>query len=164
MYTHGMEFLEDERDAWEPYEALADVPDEAMDRPTDRDGPGHGWSARTLIAHMLGWHETVLKVALELAVNETSPTYEAVSRDWDERADAMNEDIHARYADTPPEELRKRLRELPGELRGTLTVVPEARWLKHPRHSEVFVEWMLEHEADHRKELDAVLANVRGDA
>lgn len=161
MYTQAMEFLEDEHDAWEPYEALADVPYRAMDQPTDADGPGHGWSARTLISHMLGWHELALKVALELAVNETSPTFDAVTREWDERTDAMNEDIHAAYAKTPPAELRKRLRELPGELRGTLTVVPEARWLKHPRHSEAFVEWMLEHEADHLTELGAILAMVR---
>src|SRR5688572_8460789 len=107
-----MEYLEDEREGWAPYEALADVPDDRFDVPT---------------------------------------------REWRERRDAMNDDLHAKYADLPPTELKRRFRELPGELRGTLTVVPETRWLKHPRHSEVFVDWILEHEAEHRQELDAIL-------
>ena len=156
-----MEFLEDERDAWQPYEALADIPDAAMDRPTDAAGPGHGWSARTLISHMLAWHELALAVARELALGETSSTFEATSREWAERKDVMNEDLHARYTDLPADELRRRVREVPGELRGTLTVIPETRWLKHPRHSEAFVEWVLEHEGGHMAELEAVLEGAR---
>jgi hypothetical protein len=157
MYTNAMEYLEDEREGWAPYEALAEVPDDRFDEPTPDDGPGHGWSARTLMSHMLGWHEICLTVARELALDETSRTFEAVTREWRERRDAMNVDLHARYAELPPGELKRRFRALPGELRGTLTVVPETRWLKHPRHSEAFVDWILEHEAEHRQELDAIL-------
>jgi hypothetical protein len=88
-------------------------------------------------------------------------TFEAVDRDWDERGDAVNDDLHARYAELPPDELKRRLRDLPGELRGTLTVVPETRWLKHPRHSEAFTDWLLDHETEHLPELEAVLRAVR---
>jgi hypothetical protein len=161
MYSNALEYLEDEREGWAPYESLADVPDERFDEPTPPDGPGHGWSARILMSHMLAWHEICLSVARELALDETSRTFESVTREWRERRDAMNEDLHARYADLPAAELKRRFRELPGELRGTLTVVPETRWLKHPRHSEVFVEWILEHEAEHRQELDAILGMER---
>ena len=157
MYTSALEYLEDERDAWEPYEALLDVPAEALQTQTSSEGPGHGWSARDLIVHMLAWGELSLAVARELALGETSATFDRVDRDWDARGDAVNDDLHASYATLGPTELRQRLRDLPGELRGTLTVVPEARWLKHPRHAEAFTDWLLDHEADHLPELRAVL-------
>jgi hypothetical protein len=31
MYLNALEFLEEERDAWRPYEALADLSDEQLD-------------------------------------------------------------------------------------------------------------------------------------
>ena len=31
MYTDALSFLEDERDAWQPYEALSQLSDEALD-------------------------------------------------------------------------------------------------------------------------------------
>jgi hypothetical protein len=61
----------------------------------------------------------------------------------------------------PMDEVRRRLREVPGELRGYLTVVPESRWIKHPTHLETFVEETLEHYDDHRADLEAVLAATR---
>src|SRR5947209_16379240 len=59
MYLDALSFLEDERDAWRPYEALAKVPDERLDRPVEA---AHGWSARDLIAHMVGWQQLALTI------------------------------------------------------------------------------------------------------
>jgi len=50
MYLDAMEFLEEERDAWAPYEALADLTDAQLTQPVM---DAHGWSGRDLIAHML---------------------------------------------------------------------------------------------------------------
>jgi uncharacterized damage-inducible protein DinB len=157
MYTQAMEFLEDERAAWEPFEQLAELSDEELDRPSPADGPAHGWTARDLLVHMLAWQELALDVARELAVDDASATFERVDREWDARGDAMNEELHAPLRALPPDELRRRAREVPGELRGTLTTVPEARWLKHPRHAEFAVEWLLDHYEEHRAELDALV-------
>ncbi len=49
-------------------------------------------------------------------------------------------------------------RTLPGELRGHLTVVPEARWVKHPVFGPFFEDELLDHYADHEVDLAAVLA------
>ncbi len=55
------------------------------------------------------------------------------------------------------EELRRRLREVPGELRGYLTVVPEARWVKHTDHLRYFVDETIDHYAEHAADLEAIL-------
>ena len=60
------------------------------------------------------------------------------------------------------DELRQRFLTLPGELRGYLTVVPETRWLKHADHLRFFRDETTEHYADHRADLEAVLAAARG--
>ena len=65
MYLDAMEFLEEERDGWRPYEALADLTDEQLDIPIDA---AHGWSGRDLMAHMLAWQGVSLDAAKELAV------------------------------------------------------------------------------------------------
>src|SRR5436853_773051 len=87
MYLDALSFLEDERDAWRPYEALAKIPDERLDRPVEA---AHGWSARDLIAHMVGWQQLALTIARELAVNETSPELARINAEWDAGGDAMN--------------------------------------------------------------------------
>jgi hypothetical protein len=161
MYTSALEFLEEERDAWRPYEALATLTDEQLDRVTPEDGPGHGWSGRVLIAHMVGWYEHALDVARELAVGERSQTWARVDEDWDARGDALNDELHARWAALDSDELRRRLVEVPGELRGTLTVVPEARWLKDPTMMAFFLMETVEHAEEHQPVLDAVLAASR---
>ena len=48
MYRDALDFLEEERAAWTPYEALAELSDVELDRPTDPAGPGHGWCGRDL--------------------------------------------------------------------------------------------------------------------
>ena len=58
------------------------------------------------------------------------------------------------------DELRARYRSVPGELRGTLTVIPESRWLKHPDHFRWILDETLDHYADHRSDLDAIVSQA----
>jgi hypothetical protein len=155
MYLDALSFLEDERDAWRPYEALADLSDEQLERPVDG---AHGWSGRDLIAHVVGWQEFALAVAKELAVGEASPTIGSVDAAWNARGDAMNAEMIDDWRRRPLTDVRQALRSVSGELRGYLTVVPETRWVKHPTHFRWFYEETLEHYDDHRPDLEAILA------
>lgn len=155
MYLDALSFLDDERDAWRPYEALDDLTDEQLARPL---AEAHGWSGRDLIAHLVAWQEHALAVARELAVNPTSPTKAQGDADWAERGDAINDEINATWAALPMDEVRRRLRTVPGELRGYLTVVPETRWVKDPDHLQFFLDETVDHYADHTADLAAVLA------
>jgi hypothetical protein len=141
MYLNALEFLEEERDAWRPFEALADVSDDRMDRPVEG---AHGWSARDLIGHLVAWQEWALATARD--------------EEWERRGDEMNADIEAEWRDLPLEEVRRRLREVPGELRGYLTVVPETRWVKNDDYLRYFLDETIEHYAEHAADLEAVLA------
>jgi hypothetical protein len=154
MYLNALEFLEEERDAWRPFEALADVPDDRMDEPVDG---AHGWSARDLIAHVVGWQEYALATARDLAVGERSPTKERLDAEWEARGDALNEDIETAWRVLPLDDVRRRLHDVPGELRGYLTVVPETRWIKHPDHLRYFLDETIEHYAEHAPDLEAIL-------
>jgi hypothetical protein len=158
MYLDALSFLEDERDAWRSYEALGEIPDDRLDRPVDA---AHGWSARDLIAHMVGWQQFALTIAKELAVNDTSPEIARIRAEWDARGDAMNDEMITAWRGLSAAEVRDRLESVAGELRGYLTVVPESRWVKHPTHLETFVEDTLEHYDDHRADLEAILAASR---
>jgi len=154
MYLNALEFLEEERDAWRPYEALDGLSDEQLELMID---DAHEWSGRDLIAHLVAWQENALAVARELAVGETSATKERSDAEWAERGDAINLDIQVEWRSLPMEELRRRLREVPGELRGYLTVVPEARWVKHTDHLRYFVDETIDHYAEHAADLEAIL-------
>ncbi|MDQ2964399.1 MAG: maleylpyruvate isomerase N-terminal domain-containing protein [Chloroflexota bacterium] len=158
MYLDALSFLEDERDAWRSYEALAELTDEQLEKPIEG---AHGWSGRDLIAHLVGWHEITLDIARELAVDETSRARERIDREWEARGDAWNADIIAAWAALPMDEVRQRMRTVPGELRGYLTVIPEARWLKHPTHFASFLDVTVDHYDDHRLDLEAILAAGR---
>ena len=104
-----MEFLEEEHDAWAPYEALADLSDEQLERPVEA---AHGWSGRDLMAHMLAWQGVALDAAKELAVGETSATIARVDADWEARGgEAVNEEITRTWAAIPMAELRERFRD-----------------------------------------------------
>ncbi len=156
MYLDAMEFLEEERDAWAAFEALADLSDTQLSQAVDG---AHGWSGRDLMGHLLAWQSVAIEVAKELAVNETSPTIERIDADWQARGgEVMNAEIEATWRQVPLDELRARFRTLPGELRGYLTVVPESRWLKHTSHLKVFQEETVEHYEDHVPDLEAILA------
>jgi hypothetical protein len=154
MYLNALEFLEEEREAWRPFEALDGLTDEQLDTPIDE---AHDWSGRDLIAHLVAWQENCLAVAKELAVGETSPTKERSDKEWDERGDAINLDIQVEWRALPIEEVRRRLRETPGELRGYLTVVPESRWLKHADNLRYFIDETIDHYAEHASDLEAIL-------
>jgi hypothetical protein len=155
MYLNAMEFLEEEREAWRPYESLATLSDDRIDQVVDG---AHGWSARDLIGHLVAWQEWALKVATDLAIGETSPAIAQLDALWEERGDALNDDITAEWRALPIAEVRRRFGTVPGELRGYLTVVPEARWIKHPAHLKTFYEETIEHYADHAADLEAILA------
>lgn len=156
MYLDAMEFLEEERDAWAPYEALAGVDDEALARPVEG---AHGWSGRDLMAHMLAWQGIALAIATELAVNETSPTIARVDAEWEARGgEVVNDELTRSWAERPMSELRESFRTQPGELRGYLTVVPETRWLKHAEHMRTLHDETVAHYEEHLADLSAVLA------
>jgi hypothetical protein len=154
MYLNALEFLEEEREAWRPFEALEALDDEQLDRPIDS---AHDWSGRDLIAHLVAWQMNALDVARELAVSERSETKERADREWEERGDAINLDILVDWRALPIDEVRRRLREVPGELRGYLTVVPESRWLKHADNLRFFIDETIDHYADHAADLEAIL-------
>lgn len=158
MYLDALSFLDDERDAWRPFEALDELSDEQLSRPLEA---AHGWSGRDLIAHLVAWQEHALAVAKELAVGETSPTKVQGDADWEARGDEINEEISRSWAALPMDEVRRRLRTVSGELRGYLTVVPETRWVKHAEHLPFFLSETIDHYAEHRADLDAVLAAAR---
>jgi hypothetical protein len=158
MYLNALEFLEEEREAWRPFEALDGLTDAQLEQPLEE---AHDWSGRDLIAHLVAWQENALAVARELAIGETSATKARSDRDWDERGDEINSEIQADWRAMPLEEVRRRLRTVPGDLRGYLTVVPEARWLKHADHLRFFVDETIDHYADHASDLEAVLDAAR---
>jgi hypothetical protein len=156
MYLGALEFLEEERDAWRPFEALAELGDAAL---TTSVAAAHGWSGRQLMGHLLAWQGIALQVATELAVNETSPTIARSTADWDTRGgEVVNAEIDATWAAVGIDALRERFRSQPGELRGYLTVVPESRWLKNADHLRFFADQTITHYEDHRSDLEAVLA------
>ena len=158
MYLDAMSFLDDEREAWRPFEALLDLTDDQLERPVEA---AHGWSGRQLMGHIVAWQEVALDVARELAVNETSPTIARVDADWDARGgDVINAEIDARWASRSMTEVRDEFRRIAGELRGYLTVVPESRWIKNAAHQRTFAEETLDHYDDHQADLEAVLAST----
>lgn len=156
MYLDALSFLEDERDTWRPFEALADLSDEQLSIRVDA---AHGWSGRDLMGHLLSGLELSLAAAKELAVNETSRVFAEHDARWEaEGGDVVNAELLVRYGALPLDELRARFRSVPGELRGYLTVVPESRWIKHPTHQRSLLEETLEHYEEHADDLRAILA------
>jgi hypothetical protein len=155
MYLDALEFLEEEREAFRPFEALDGLTDEQLQVPLEA---AHGWSGRDLIGHLIAPLEDALAAARELAVNETSPTIVRADAQWDAEGDAMNDRLVLEWAALPLAEVRDRFRNVPGELRGTLTVVPETRWLKHKTNMEWIMGETIDHYADHEADLAAVLA------
>ena len=155
MYTDALSFLEDERDAWRPFEALSQLSDEDLERPVDA---AHGWSGRDLMGHLVHWQILALDVAKELAVRDQSPTKAAADADFEARGDVVvNAEVDALWRAKPIDEVRQEFARVAGELRGFLTVVPETRWVKNSDMQTFFYEETIEHYDDHRPELDAVL-------
>jgi hypothetical protein len=158
MYLNALEFLEEEREAWRPFESLGELSNEQLDTPVEG---AHGWSGRDLIGHLVAWQMWALAVATDLAVGPRSATKQRLDAEWDRDGDAMNEAITTEWRALPIDEVRRRLREIPGELRGYLTVVPEARWLKDGDILRYFLDETVDHYADHEADLGAVLEAAR---
>jgi len=159
VYLNALEFLEEERDAWRPYEALLDLRDDQLSEQLEG---AHGWSGRDLMGHLLVWLQHATAVAKELAIGESSPTKDQADRDWDARGDAINDDFVIEWRKLPMAELRRLMREVPGDYRGYLTVVPESRWLKHTDHLRFFLDESTDHYAAHTADLEAVLEYASG--
>lgn len=160
MYSDALSFLEDERETYRAYEALDALSDEQLDIPVEAAG---GWSGRDLMGHIITWQEAALATAKELAVGEQSPTMDRLEAQWASGPDAgdrMNEEALARFRAMPLADIRARFREVAGELRGYLTVVPESRWIKHATNQEYFFGETTEHYQEHQKELRAILEAV----
>lgn len=156
MYTDALSFLEDERDAWQPYEALAQLSDDELERPIEA---AHGWSGRDLMGHLLTWQLLSLDVAKELAIGEGSPSRVRAEADWDARGgDVVNAEAETDWRSKPIGEVRDEFARVAGELRGFLTVVPETRWVKNAEQQRFFYEETIEHYDDHKADLAAILA------
>lgn len=155
MYLNALEFLEEEREAFRPFEALERLTDEQLARPI---ADAHDWSGRDVMAHVLSGLERSLTVARELAVNEGSPAKLRMDREWDEiGGEVINQRITDEWRALPMSEVRQRFHEMPGELRGYLTVVPEARWVKHTDNLRFFIDETIDHYAEHMPDLEAIL-------
>src|SRR3954453_3416933 len=87
MYTDGLSFLEDERDAWRPFEILSQLTDDELERPVEGD---HGWWGRDRMAHLLSGQLVALDVAKELAIGPTSPSHERADAEWKARGGDVN--------------------------------------------------------------------------
>src|SRR4029453_9834519 len=79
VYLDALSFLEDERDAWRPFEALLELSDEQLEVPVME---ANGWSGRDLMAPLVAWQLVTLDIAKELAVGEKSATAARVESDW----------------------------------------------------------------------------------
>ena len=156
MDLDALEFLDEERDVWRPFEALADLTDERLTVPVEA---AHGWTGRQLMGHLLSGHEVALVVATELAGNETSLAKERADADWDARGgEVVNAEIDATWAALSMDELRDRFATCPGELRACLMVLPESRWLNHGDHQRFFRSETTAHYEDHLADLAAIMA------
>jgi hypothetical protein len=158
MYADGLSFLDEERDAWRPFEALLELSDEQLEQPLDG---AHDWTGRDLMAHVGVWLEWWLSIARELAVGPNSLAFDKIvemGKNWDAQGDLVNARFQAEWAALPLAEVRRRFSTVPGELRGYLTVVPEARWLKDSDHLKSLLGNTTEHYADHEADLKAILA------
>jgi hypothetical protein len=156
VYLDALSFLEDERDAWRPFEALLDLSDEQLEVSVDG---ANGWSGRDLMAHLVAWQLVTLDIAKELAVGEKSATAARVAAEWESRGgEAVNAEIQAQWAARPLADVRDEFSQVSGELRGFLTVVPESRWIKNAEVQRTFADDTMDHYEEHATDLAAILA------
>jgi mycothiol maleylpyruvate isomerase-like protein len=155
MYFDALSFLEDEREAWRPFEMLSQLSDEELERPVEA---AHGWSGRDLMGHLLTGQLLSLDVAKELAVGDRSSSRERADAEEAERGgDIINDESVAAWRAKPIDEVRQAFASVAGELRGFLTVVPETRWVKNADQQRFFHSETIEHYDDHAGDLAAIL-------
>ena len=98
MYTDGLSFLDEEREAWRPFESLLELTDAQLEQPIEG---AHGWTGRDLMSHLGVWIEWWLDIARELAVGPNSAAYDrltAIGNDWEAQGDALNASYQAEWA------------------------------------------------------------------
>jgi hypothetical protein len=146
MYLDAMEFLEEERDAWAAYEALADLTDEQLDLPIEA---AHGWSGRDLMAHYARLAGRFAGRREGAGGRRDERHDRAVDADWETRAGGPSTTTSRGRGRDPDGRAAGAVPDPAGELRGYLTVVPEARWVKHAAHLKSFHDETIAHYADH---------------
>ena len=152
IYINGaLEFLEEERDGWAPYEVLAELSDEQLTAEVDG---AHGWTGRDLMAHLLAWQGVSLDAAKELAVTRRARHRAGRCRlgcPWWRRRERRD---HRTWAAMPMDDCGSGS----GPSRGAprlSDVVPETRWLKH-RPSQVVHDETIAHYEEHTDDLRAI--------
>ena len=135
MYLDAMEFLEEERDAWAPYEALAEPRRRAARTPGRRrprlvrPRPDGATCSRG--------RASPLEVAKRARGQRDEPDDRPRGRRLGGARRRRRQRGARRDVGGPADGRAARaFRTQPGELRGYLTVVPETRWLKHADHLE----------------------------
>ena len=157
VYLDALEFLDEERDAWRPFEALAG-PDRRAAR-ASRSMRAHGWSGRQLMAHLLAWQEVALAGRHGAGRQRDEPRQGPRGRGLGHarRRGRQRRDRRA-LGGAPDGRAARPVRLRPGQLRGYLTVVPESRWLKHADHQRFFLTETTGHYEEHGADLAAILA------
>lgn len=146
-------FFADEAEAFRPFEAITDLDLAGLDH-----GPqAHGWSARDLLAHLVGWHETATGVAAELRTSTVSPRKAAADAAWDARGDELNDEIRKEWASLSIEGYLTRASGARDGLIAALRAAPLANWWENDEYFAYFLSELQEHYADHRADLDVVL-------
>jgi hypothetical protein len=155
-WPNAAAFLADERTSFQPYEAILE-----LDLRSLGDGPqAHGWSARDVLSHIVGWHEVATVVARELMAGPTSPRKAAADADWEARGDEINEEIRRAWQAFPLESFRTRARAAAADLRAALAEVPPERWWDNAEYFDYFNSEMQAHYDDHRADLEQVLGRA----
>jgi hypothetical protein len=137
------------------FEALGTLTDAGLDQPV---AAAHDWSGRGLIAHLIAWLGDAIDVAHELTVGATSETRITSRQGFTIRGDEINAEIEAAWRRLRIEEVRRRLHEMPVELRRAVTAVPDARWLADPENLRFVEVHSIGHYADDADDLAAILA------
>jgi len=101
-------FRADELVSFGPYEIILELGLEELD-----DGPqAHGWSARDVLSHLVGWHEVAAVVARELVAGPTSPRKAAADAEWEARGDEINDEMLREWRGLQLEAFRARARRI----------------------------------------------------
>ena len=106
MYLDALEFLEEERDAWGPFEALAGLTDEQLERPVD--GPTAGPVGISWPTCSPGRRTRSRSPPSSRSTRRARP-WRAPMPSGTTRGDVINDEIEAEWAALPMAELRERL-------------------------------------------------------
>jgi hypothetical protein len=155
-WPSGSAFLDDELTAFRPYEEILELDTARLDHGLH----AHGWSARDVLSHLVGWHEVAAVVAGELVLGPTSPRKAAADDDWDARGDEINEAIRQEWRGLSLQDFRDRARSATAGLRAVLAEVPLERWWDSEEYFDYFNSEMQAHYEDHRADLAVVLGRA----